>query len=68
VDYLEAHARLDGNFPAGTADLKWHLTIAGDRITRLEIVRRVFPPGNGSGAYLSEYDQRIRPTDKGRAE
>ena len=30
-------ARLDGNFPGGTAQLKFRFTIAGDRIVRLEI-------------------------------
>jgi hypothetical protein len=29
--------RLTGDFPGGTADLKWDFTIAGDRITRLVI-------------------------------
>jgi hypothetical protein len=29
--------RLVGNFPGGTADLKWDFTVAGDRITRLII-------------------------------
>ena len=29
--------RLDGNFPGGTAELKWRFTVAGDRITRLDI-------------------------------
>jgi ketosteroid isomerase-like protein len=29
--------RLTGNFPGGTADLKWDFTVAGDRITRLVI-------------------------------
>ncbi len=29
--------RLTGNFPGGTADLKWHFTVDGDLITRLEI-------------------------------
>jgi hypothetical protein len=29
--------RLTGNLPAGTADLKWDFTVAGDRITRLVI-------------------------------
>src|SRR2546423_3644779 len=29
--------RLDGNFPGGTADLTWRLTVAGDLISRLEI-------------------------------
>ena len=30
-------ARLDGNFPGGTAQLKFRFNIAGDRIGRLEI-------------------------------
>jgi len=29
--------RLTGNFPGGTADLKWDFTIAGQQITRLTI-------------------------------
>jgi hypothetical protein len=29
--------RLTGNFPGGTADLKWDFTIAGQHITRLVI-------------------------------
>jgi len=29
--------RLTGNFPGGTADLKWHFTIADERISRLVI-------------------------------
>jgi hypothetical protein len=29
--------RLTGNFPGGTADLKWDFTIADERITRLVI-------------------------------
>ncbi len=29
--------RLTGNFPGGTADLKWRFTVDGDLITRLEI-------------------------------
>ena len=29
--------RLIGNFPGGTADLKWDFTIAGQQITRLTI-------------------------------
>jgi hypothetical protein len=29
--------RLTGNFPGGTADLKWDFTVAGDLITRLVI-------------------------------
>jgi ketosteroid isomerase-like protein len=29
--------RLDGNFPGGTAELKWRFTVAGDRISDLHI-------------------------------
>jgi ketosteroid isomerase-like protein len=29
--------RLAGNFPGGTADLRWDFTLAGDRIIRLVI-------------------------------
>jgi ketosteroid isomerase-like protein len=29
--------RLTGNFPGGTADLRWRFTVAGDMIRRLEI-------------------------------
>ena len=29
--------RLTGDFPGGTADLKWDFTIAGEQITRLTI-------------------------------
>ena len=29
--------RIDGNFPGGTAALKWRFTLAGDRIKRLHI-------------------------------
>jgi ketosteroid isomerase-like protein len=29
--------RLTGNFPGGTADLKWDFTVAGQHITRLTI-------------------------------
>ena len=29
--------RLTGNFPGGTADLKWDFSIAGEQITRLTI-------------------------------
>jgi len=29
--------RLTGNFPGGTADLKWDFSVAGQRITRLVI-------------------------------
>ena len=30
-------ARLTGNFPGGTAELKWDFTVAGDRISQLVI-------------------------------
>ena len=36
-DVAVVTARLDGNFPGGTAQLKFRFTIAGDRIGRLEI-------------------------------
>jgi hypothetical protein len=36
-DRYRATGRIDGNFPGATADLKWDFTIAGDRISRLEI-------------------------------
>ena len=29
--------RLDGNFPGGTAELRWRFTLADNRISRLEI-------------------------------
>ena len=29
--------RLEGNFPGGTAELKWRFTLAGDRISHLHI-------------------------------
>ena len=32
-----ATGRLEGNFPGGTANLNWDFTIAGERISRLEI-------------------------------
>jgi ketosteroid isomerase-like protein len=35
-EYL-ATGRIDGNFPGGTAELKWRFTLAGDRIRRLHI-------------------------------
>jgi ketosteroid isomerase-like protein len=35
-DYLVT-GRLEGNFPGGTADLKWRFTIAGERIKGLHI-------------------------------
>lgn len=31
------HIRLDGNFPGGTAALRYQFTLEGDRITRLAI-------------------------------
>jgi hypothetical protein len=36
-DRYLAIGRLTGNFPGGTADLKWDFTVAGDRIARLVI-------------------------------
>ena len=36
-DRFVVMARLMGNFPGGTADLKWDFRIAGDRIARLVI-------------------------------
>jgi uncharacterized protein (TIGR02246 family) len=35
-EYL-ATGRIDGNFPGGTAKLKWRFNLAGDRIARLHI-------------------------------
>ena len=32
-----ATGRITGNFPGGSADLKWHFTVVDERITRLEI-------------------------------
>lgn len=29
--------RLEGNFPGGTADVKWRFTLAGDRVSELHI-------------------------------
>ena len=42
TDALTAHrfvvmGRLTGNFPGGTAELKWDFTLAGDRISQLVI-------------------------------
>jgi hypothetical protein len=42
TDALTAHrfvvtGRLTGNFPGGTAELKWDFTVAGDRISQLVI-------------------------------
>ena len=36
-DRYVATGRLTGNFPGGTADLKWDFTVAGDQIKRLVI-------------------------------
>ena len=36
-DHYLVTGRLTGNFPGGTADLKWHFSIAGQHITRLII-------------------------------
>ncbi len=36
-DRYRVSGRLSGNFPGGTADLKWEFTIAGDLITSLVI-------------------------------
>ena len=36
-DHYLVTGRLTGNFPGGTADLKWEFTIAGEHITRLTI-------------------------------
>jgi hypothetical protein len=36
-DRVRATGRLEGNFPGGTAQLNWDFTIAGERISRLEI-------------------------------
>jgi uncharacterized protein (TIGR02246 family) len=35
-EYL-ATGRIDGNFPGGTAKLRWRFNLAGDRIARLHI-------------------------------
>jgi hypothetical protein len=32
-----ARVHLDGNFPGGTVDLRYHFTVDGERIRRLEI-------------------------------
>jgi len=32
-----AHVHLEGNFPAGTADLDYRFTLDGERIRRLEV-------------------------------
>jgi hypothetical protein len=36
-DRYRASGRIEGNFPGGSADLHWEFTIAGERISRLEI-------------------------------
>jgi ketosteroid isomerase-like protein len=36
-DRYRATVRLEGNFPGGTAELNWDFTLAGERISRLEI-------------------------------
>src|SRR5690242_21321863 len=36
-DRFVVTGRLTGNFPGGTAELKWDFTLAGDRISRLVI-------------------------------
>jgi ketosteroid isomerase-like protein len=36
-DRYRATGRLEGNFPGGTADLKFDFTISGELISRLEI-------------------------------
>jgi hypothetical protein len=36
-DEYIATGRIEGNFPGGTADLKWRFTVAGDRIKLLQI-------------------------------
>src|SRR4029077_17727366 len=36
-DQYAVSGRLRGNFPGGTADLTWHFTLEGDRISRLRI-------------------------------
>jgi SnoaL-like domain len=37
ADRFVVTGRLTGNFPGGTAELKWDFTVAGDRISRLVI-------------------------------
>jgi hypothetical protein len=37
ADRYVVTGRLTGNFPGGTAELKWDFTVAGGRITRLVI-------------------------------
>ena len=36
-DRYRAAGRLEGNFPGGTAELKWDFSLAGELISRLEI-------------------------------
>ena len=37
ADRFVVRGRLTGNFPGGTAELKWDFTVAGDRISQLVI-------------------------------
>jgi hypothetical protein len=37
ADRFAVTGRLTGNFPGGTAELKWDFTLAGDRISQLVI-------------------------------
>jgi hypothetical protein len=37
ADRVVVTGRLTGNFPGGTAELKWDFTLVGDRISRLVI-------------------------------
>ena len=37
TDQFVVTGRLTGNFPSGTAELKWTFTVAGDRISQLVI-------------------------------
>ena len=37
ADRFVVTGRLTGNFPGGTAELKWDFTVAGERISRLVI-------------------------------
>ena len=37
ADRYVVTGRLTGNFPGGTAELKWEFTVAGGRISRLVI-------------------------------
>jgi SnoaL-like domain len=36
-DRYRVIGRLEGNFPGGTAELKWEFAVDGDRVSRLEI-------------------------------